>query len=155
MTSQGNAYARFRRALERGNVTATLAAAAELRQLGLTDALEVCLVLRSDPPRFERAIVWWHARYIAERRDLGFAESAAVLALLAALAGPRGDVAARSLARVARRPNAPPGGRAANPAGREGAVGLAASLPRGVRRPFPPARTFDQACWVRPCAERA
>jgi len=54
MTSQGNAYARFRRALERGNVTATLAAAAELRQLGLTDALEVCLVLRSDPSQFER-----------------------------------------------------------------------------------------------------
>ena len=83
----GHAYARFRRAVDRGDPTATLSAAAELTQLGLTDALEVCLVLRSDPTRFERAIVRWHARYVSERRDLGSAESAAVLALLAALAG--------------------------------------------------------------------
>lgn len=48
VTSQGHAHARFRRALERGNATEALSAAAELPQVGLTEALELCLLLRDD-----------------------------------------------------------------------------------------------------------
>jgi hypothetical protein len=42
VTSQGSAHGRFRKALDNGNAVAALSAAAELPQLGLTDALELC-----------------------------------------------------------------------------------------------------------------
>jgi hypothetical protein len=98
MTSQGSAYARFRRALDTGNPTMALAAASELDSLGLTDALELCLVLRGDSRRFESAVVRWHARYALETRGVGWAESQAVLALLGALNGPRTSEACHALA---------------------------------------------------------
>jgi hypothetical protein len=98
VTSDGRPYARFRRALERGNRTAALSAAREVEAIGLTDALELCLLLIPDGRRFERAILRWHARYVGERGDLGVEEAQAVLALLVALRGPRGPVAARALA---------------------------------------------------------
>ena len=41
VTSQGSAYGRFRRALDGGNVTIALAAAAELDWVSLPDALEL------------------------------------------------------------------------------------------------------------------
>lgn len=44
LTAQGSAYARFRRSLDNGSVNA-LAAAAELKPLGLTDSLELLLLL--------------------------------------------------------------------------------------------------------------
>lgn len=37
---------RFRRALDRGNVTEALSAASELPHVGLNEALELCLLLR-------------------------------------------------------------------------------------------------------------
>ena len=52
LTSDGNPYARFRRALETGNETLVVAAARELPKVTLDDALRICLVLRgSDPAR--------------------------------------------------------------------------------------------------------
>jgi hypothetical protein len=45
LTAQGSAYARFRRSLDNGSVTNALAAAAELKPLGLTDSLELLLLL--------------------------------------------------------------------------------------------------------------
>ncbi len=74
-----------------------LAAAHDLHQLNLTDSLELCLVLRGDPARYSRAVARWHAKYAAERKVTGPA-SAAVLALLLAIAGPRPQPAARALA---------------------------------------------------------
>ena len=60
---KGSAYARFRRALETDSPSLATAAAYELPQLNLADALRLCLVYaRADPPRFDRAIVRWHAR---------------------------------------------------------------------------------------------
>jgi hypothetical protein len=44
VTSEGSAYARFRRALDGGNPTIALAAAAELDFVSLPDALEVALL---------------------------------------------------------------------------------------------------------------
>ena len=46
MSSQGSAYARFRRALKTQNLTLIRAAASELPVVRLDDALEVCVLLR-------------------------------------------------------------------------------------------------------------
>ena len=51
VTSDGSAYARFRRALETGNELLVLTAARELPQVALDDALRICLVLRDGDRR--------------------------------------------------------------------------------------------------------
>jgi hypothetical protein len=101
VTSQGHAYARFRRALDTRNATIALAAASEMPHVGLVDALELVLLLtESEPVRFERAALRWHARYCAETRDVPLIEAGAVLALLASLCGPRATSSARALAEL-------------------------------------------------------
>ena len=71
MTSDGSAYARFRRALETGNELLVLGAARELPQIALDDALRICLVLRdSDRVRYERAAVRWLGRFALEAREV-------------------------------------------------------------------------------------
>jgi hypothetical protein len=63
VTSQGTAHGRFQRAIERGNLFAADAAARELGGLSLRDALDyIELVARSEPDRYERAALRWHAR---------------------------------------------------------------------------------------------
>src|SRR5438270_5268022 len=70
-TSDGSAYARFRRALNTGNRTLVIAAARELPQVGLHDALRICLVLRDgDPEQYERAAVRWLGRFALEARGV-------------------------------------------------------------------------------------
>jgi len=70
MTSDGNPYTRFRRALETGNEALVTAAALELPRVALDDALRICLVLRGgDPARYERAAVRWLGRFALEARD--------------------------------------------------------------------------------------
>lgn len=82
MTSDGSAYARFRRALETGNELLVLAAARELPRVALHDALRICLVLRDgEPERYERAAVRWLGRFALEAdratiRDLRLAADA-------------------------------------------------------------------------------
>lgn len=71
LTSQGSAYARFRRALATGNLTIIRAAAAELPLVRLDDALQVCVLLRDrEPDRYEAAAVRWIARFCVERQDV-------------------------------------------------------------------------------------
>src|SRR5437588_11901704 len=71
VTSDGNPYTRFRRALETGNEALVTAAALELPRIALEDALRICLVLRSgDPDRFERAAVRWLGRFALEARQV-------------------------------------------------------------------------------------
>lgn len=71
MTSSGSAYARFRRALQSGNLTLVRTAAAELPNVSLDDALHVCVLLRDrEPERYERAAVRWIARFCVERREV-------------------------------------------------------------------------------------
>ncbi len=71
VTSDGNPYARFRRALETGNEALVTAAALELPWIALDDALRICLVLRgSDPGRYERAAVRWLGRFALEARNV-------------------------------------------------------------------------------------
>ena len=75
MTSDGNAYSRFRRALQSGNETLVVAAARELPQVALDDALRICLVLRGgDPTRYERAAVRWLGRFALEARGVTIAD---------------------------------------------------------------------------------
>jgi hypothetical protein len=83
MTSQGHAYARFRRALKSGNVHLALAAAAELRQVGLADALSLLLLIREDNPvLYDKAAARWFARYAAEDRYLLLRDARELLDLL-------------------------------------------------------------------------
>jgi hypothetical protein len=71
VTSDGSPYSRFRRALETGNELLVIAAAKELPQIGLEDALRICLVLRDgDPGRYERAAVRWLGRFALEARGV-------------------------------------------------------------------------------------
>jgi hypothetical protein len=87
MTSQGSAHARFSRALASRNPTLVVAAAAELGKLTLADALAVTLVfLPSEPQRYERASVRWHARWCLEARPSPD-EAGLALAALRALPG--------------------------------------------------------------------
>lgn len=66
--------------------------------LGLSEALELCLVLcDQEPERFSRAAVRWHGRYCREV-NAGLEEAQAVLAALGALRSPRRRAAAAALA---------------------------------------------------------
>jgi hypothetical protein len=67
MTSQGSPYAVFRRALDRRDLPAVRAAAADLPAVPLDDALRiVLLILEQEPHRFERAAVRWRSRFLVE-----------------------------------------------------------------------------------------
>jgi hypothetical protein len=68
VSSDGSPYARFRRALETGNLAIVRAAASELPRVELDDALRVCLIVREqDRDRYEQAAVRWLARFCLER----------------------------------------------------------------------------------------
>jgi hypothetical protein len=94
VTSQGHAaYARFRRALLTKNVRLIDAAARELTQVSLEDALRILVVLaEKGDTRFERAAARFAARAMTERR-LELAEARYVLALAEALPRSPGAVA--------------------------------------------------------------
>jgi hypothetical protein len=98
VTAQGSAYHRFRRALDRGNVTEALSAASDLQHVGLAEALELCLLLRDKAPeRFPRAALRWHGRLCREV-DVSLEEAQATLAALVLMAGERKGNAAFALA---------------------------------------------------------
>jgi hypothetical protein len=104
MTSQGSAYARLRRALERGNALVAWAAAAELERVPLGDALALCLLLaRTDAARYEKAAVRWHARLCREVAGLSIDEAALSLFALRALPGPAGAAAGQALRLICER----------------------------------------------------
>jgi len=83
MTSQGHAYARFQHALKIGNAHIALAAAADLKRDGLTDALSLLLLIREDEPvLYDKAAVRWFARYAAEDRYLLLRDARELIDLL-------------------------------------------------------------------------
>ena len=99
MTAQGSAYHRFRRALDRRNVTEALSAAAEIQVVGLVEALELTLLLADrDPAKYERAALRWHARFMREVPKVEMRESQALLSLLALV--PVTRIAAAALAEL-------------------------------------------------------
>jgi hypothetical protein len=92
MTSQGSAHARFQRALHRKHLFAAETAARELGSLNLSEALELCLLIREmDRRRYERAAVRWLQWFVEERwptlADLALATAA--LAQPDGVAGPK------------------------------------------------------------------
>jgi hypothetical protein len=87
---------RFRRALDRGNVTEALSAASELQFVSLAEALELTLLLAGEQGKYERAASRWHVRFLQEVPNVDLRESQAVLALLAAI--PSNRLAATALA---------------------------------------------------------
>ena len=90
---------RFRRALDHGNVTEALSAAAELQFVSLAEALELTLLLAyREPEKYERAAARWHLRFAQEVPRVDLRESMAVLALLAAI--PANRLAATALAEL-------------------------------------------------------
>jgi hypothetical protein len=96
VTSDGNPYARFRRALETGNELLVTAAARELPQVALDDALRICLLLRGgDPGRFERAAVRWLGRFALEGRGVTIASLRAAADALDALPQRAGEAMER------------------------------------------------------------
>jgi hypothetical protein len=85
-----------------GNPLLVRAAAAELPQIGLEDALGICLVLLdAEPERFPAAAARWQARLTMERR-LSLDEAALAAAALASLAGHRPGAAAAALSNLCR-----------------------------------------------------
>ena len=104
VTSQGSAYARLRRALDRGNAVVAWAAAGELERVPLADALALCLLLaRSDRARYEKAALRWHARLCREIAGLSIDEAALSLCALRALPGPAAEAAGHALGVICER----------------------------------------------------
>ena len=67
VTSDGNPYARFKRALADRQRGARHRRGARAPRIALDDALRICLVLREgDPRRYERAAVRWLGRFALE-----------------------------------------------------------------------------------------
>jgi hypothetical protein len=98
VTAQGSAYMRFRRALDRRNVTEALSAA-ELQFVSLAEALELTLLLADgDLEKYNRAALRWHVRFVEETKNVDIRESQAVLALLTAI--PVNRLAAAALAEL-------------------------------------------------------
>ena len=72
ITSQGHPYARFKRALASRNATLATAAAHELDEVALDDALRLVLLYREARDwRFERAALRWHLLLLTEAPALG------------------------------------------------------------------------------------
>jgi hypothetical protein len=87
--AKGSLHGAFQRSVERGNLFAADAAARQLGELSLPDALALTVLFAEhDPDRFERAAVRWHARFALETPGVTLAESQLVLAALAGLSGP-------------------------------------------------------------------
>jgi hypothetical protein len=101
--SGGSNYAVFRRVLDRGDLAAVRAAAAELPgPPPLDDALAICmLLLEHEPDRYERGAVRWLGRLLLERRAAELRQAELAAAYLAALAEPaRRQAAAGALAEL-------------------------------------------------------
>lgn len=100
VTSQGHAYAQFKRALRGGQVMMAWGLAAELPTVPLADALELLLLARDlEPARFDRGVPRWHSRLCAERQ-LSTGEAHLALAALGALKGAGAATAAQTLAAI-------------------------------------------------------
>lgn len=103
-TSQGRPQSIFKRAIQRRNVVGALAAARELPQLSLEDALELTLlVARKDPRRYPRIAARWLQRYLEEDPAATIEEAGLAASALLALTGAGLQEAAQTLRAMADR----------------------------------------------------
>jgi hypothetical protein len=87
-TSQGRSYGIFQKALQRRNVVAAVAAARELPQLSLLDALELTmLIARKDSSRYPRVAARWLSRFLEEHPDATIEDAGLAASCLIALPG--------------------------------------------------------------------
>jgi hypothetical protein len=99
VTSEGSPHARFKRALAVGNGSAAYAAATELANVELQDALSLTLLLLPQSDLFDRACVRWVGRFSLEVREVGLATAHLALASLGSLQT-GGTAGARALAEL-------------------------------------------------------
>jgi hypothetical protein len=101
-TSQGHSYGIFQKAIQRRNVVAAVAAARELPQPSLLDALELTmLIARKDSSRYPRVGARWLERLLEEHPDLTIEEAALAASCLVALPGAGYREAAQTLKAMA------------------------------------------------------
>jgi hypothetical protein len=94
----------FQKAIRRRNAVAAVAAADELPQLSLVDALELTLLLaRKDPRRHPRVAARWLQRYLEEDPGPTIEEAALAASSLVALSGVGYREAAQTLQAMAER----------------------------------------------------
>lgn len=76
MSVKGRPYTWFKAALERGDLAAIRAEAAELSSIRLDGALRICLVMRdqSEASTYERAVLRWLGRFALEVRSAGLVD---------------------------------------------------------------------------------
>jgi len=87
VSSQGSAYARFKRALRTGNLAVVRSAAGELPAVRLDDALLIaCLIEEHDAEQFDRAAVRWLGRFALERPSVRIEDLREAAVAFAALA---------------------------------------------------------------------
>ena len=90
--------------MARGNVLSAPAAAKDLPQLSLADALELTvLVARKDPRRHQRVAARWLLRYLEEDPHATIDEAVLAASSLAALTGVAYQEAAQTLRAMAER----------------------------------------------------
>jgi hypothetical protein len=66
MGAQAHPNSVLQRAIRTGDAALALRAASQLQRVDLEDAFAICLLLRADQARFDRACVRWLERYAAE-----------------------------------------------------------------------------------------
>jgi hypothetical protein len=94
----GPALRIFKKALQRGNAPAAEAAARELPQLSLLDALELTLLIaRKDPRRHQRVAARWLLRFLEVHPDATIEEAGLAASCLTALPGVGYQEAAQTL----------------------------------------------------------
>ncbi|MFL5980060.1 MAG: hypothetical protein ACJ76O_15720 [Gaiellaceae bacterium] len=105
-TSQGRSYGIFQKALQRRHVVAAVAAARELPQLSLLDALELTmLIARKDSSRHPRVAARWLSRFLEEHPDATIEEAGLAASCLIALPGSGYREAAQTLKAMAETAN--------------------------------------------------
>jgi uncharacterized protein YceH (UPF0502 family) len=91
VSPDGYDVARLGRAFDAGTVTEAVSAASALPNVGLVEALELCLLLCDRAPeKYGRAALRWHGRYCREVGDVTLEDAQAILATLALLPTVRG-----------------------------------------------------------------
>jgi hypothetical protein len=103
----GTPSARFDRAIKTGSLFLAELSARELGPLTLAQALDLtALAAAQDPARGHRLAARWLQRWLAETAAVSSTDAALAAAALAALGGPRRDVAYATLRGLLRPPPA-------------------------------------------------
>ena len=93
----------FQRAIQQGNVMRAEAAARQLGQLPLDQALKLLfLYAEKEPIKYERAALRWLSRYLTEGKAVSLLKAQLTLSALAELRGGEREAAAKMLTELAR-----------------------------------------------------